>query len=180
MKIPESIQENYHYWHNFLETEVHFSLADSEKHTKDHCARVLLFALLIADKMALPHDRQTVLCAAAVFHDSRRKDDWLDVGHGQRAADYYLEYCRKHLISFDERTYQVMAFHDRDDALGEAALAKEEDGVLLYRIFKDADALDRFRLGPGKLNVKKNFLRVCAKGWQKTAIRSPVGSLRLH
>ena len=69
MTIPESIQENYHYWHNFLETEVHFSLADSEKHTKDHCARVLLFALLIADKMALPHDRQTVLCAAAVFHE---------------------------------------------------------------------------------------------------------------
>lgn len=47
-----------------------------------------------------------------------------------------------------------MAFHDRDDVLGEAALAEQEDGVLLYRIFKDADALDRFRLGPDGLDVR--------------------------
>ena len=24
----------------------------------------------------------------------RRQDDWLDVGHGQRAADSYRDYCR--------------------------------------------------------------------------------------
>lgn len=83
-----------------------------------------------------------------MFHDSRRQDDWLDMGHGQRAADYYRDYCRTHSLPFDERVYLVMAFHDRDDVLGEAALAEQEDGVLLYRIFKDADALDRFRLGP--------------------------------
>ena len=47
-----------------------------------------------------------------------------------------------------------MAFHDRDDLLGEAALAEQENGVLLYHIFKDADALDRFRLGPNGLNVR--------------------------
>lgn len=50
--------------------------------------------------------------------------------------------------------YLVMAFHDRDDVLGEAALTEQESGVLLYHIFKDADALDRFRLGPNGLDIR--------------------------
>lgn len=120
----------------------------------------MLFALLIADKMKLPRKEWEALCAAAVFHDSRRQDDWLDVGHGQRAAAYYRDYCRTHPLPFDERAYLVMAFHDQDDVLGEAALTEQEDGVLLYRIFKDADALDRFRLGPDGLDVR--YLRTDA------------------
>lgn len=56
--------------------------------------------------------------------------------------------------------YLVMAFHDHDDALGEAALQGHDKGVLLYHIFKDADALDRFRLGPFDLDI--NYLRTDA------------------
>ena len=81
--------------------------------------------MLIADKMDLSQKEREALCAAAVFHDSRRQDDWLDVGHGQRAADYYRDYCQTHSLSFDNRVYLVMAFHDRDDALGEVALAEQ-------------------------------------------------------
>ena len=87
MTISEQVQNDYKRWHHFLEQELKFSLSDSEKHTKEHCAMVLLFALLIADKMDLSQKEREALCAAAVFHDSRRQDDWLDVGHGQRAAD---------------------------------------------------------------------------------------------
>ena len=125
MTIPKQVQNDYKRWHHFLEQEVQFSLSDSEKHTKEHCAKVLLFALLIADKMDLSQKEREALCAAAVFHDSRRQDDWLDVGHGQRAADYYRDYCQTHSLSFDNRVYLVMAFHDRDDALGEVALAEQ-------------------------------------------------------
>ncbi len=55
-----------------------------------------------------------------------------------------------------------MAYHDRDDSFGENAMICDTTGreVLLYRIFKDADALDRFRLGPDVLDVK--FLRTDA------------------
>lgn len=154
MTISEQVQNDYKRWHHFLEQAVKFSLSDSEKHTKEHCARVLLFALLIADKMDLSQKEREALCAAAVFHDSRRQDDWLDVGHGQRAADYYREYCWTNPFVFDERAYLIMSFHDRDDALGEAALIDQEDGVMLYHIFKDADALDRFRLGPNGLDIR--------------------------
>ena len=160
MKIPEKIRPDYDTWYSFLDAEVQFSLADSEKHTKEHCARVLLYALLIAEKMGISQAEREALCAAAVFHDSRRQDDWLDVGHGQRAADYYREYCQTHPLVYEERVYRIMAYHDRDDALGIAALSELKDGVLLYHIFKDADALDRFQLGPGGLDVR--YLRTDA------------------
>ena len=154
MTIPKQVQNDYKRWYHFLEQGVQFSLSDSEKHTKEHCTRVLLFALLIADKMDLSQKEREALCAAAVFHDSRRQDDWLDVGHGQRAADYYRDYCQTNSLSFDNRVYLVMAFHDRDDVLGEAALTEQKSGILLYHIFKDADALDRFRLGPNGLGIR--------------------------
>lgn len=160
MRIPETVRADYGAWRGFLETEVRFTLTDSERHTKEHCARVLLYALLIADKLKLLQAERESLCAAAVFHDSRRQDDWMDVGHGQRAADYYREYCLTHSLSYDERVYRIMAFHDQDDGLGEAALAEWEEGGLLYHIFKDADALDRFRLGPNGLDVR--YLRTDA------------------
>lgn len=164
MIIPEPIREDYEQWLRFLQEEVWFSLPDSENHTKDHCARVMLYALLIAEKLALPRDEVEVLCMAAVFHDSRRQDDWLDVGHGARAAEYYRDFCAASELPFDWRCYDVMAWHDKEDSQGEAAIMgrkpQGKDALLLYRIFKDADALDRFRLGPGGLDVR--YLRTDA------------------
>lgn len=95
---------------------------------------------------------------AAAFHDSRRQDDWLDVGHGQRAADYYRSYCENGEVTYDDRTYYIMAYHDRDDELVLRIMREkfpdDSNAVLLYQIFKDADALDRFRLGPDALDIK--------------------------
>ncbi len=145
MKVPESVREDYERWSDFLRRRVRFNDVGSTIHTRGHCARVLLFALLIADRMGLPQAERDALGAAAVFHDSRRLDDGYDVGHGARAAAYYRGFCARHGLPFDERTAGVMAWHDRDDYLGEEALAYLPKGVLLYRIFKDADALDRFR-----------------------------------
>ncbi len=39
MTIPKQVQNDYKRWYHFLEQEVQFSLSDSEKHTKEHCAR---------------------------------------------------------------------------------------------------------------------------------------------
>lgn len=56
----------------------------------------------------------------------------------------------------------VLRHHDRDDKLGERAAICDptEREVLLYHIFKDADALDRFRLSPNGLDTK--YLRTQA------------------
>jgi|SRR5690625_181900 len=159
--VYEPIKEDYERWYKYMELNVEFWLPDSESHTKSHCARVLLLALLIGHQKGLSEEEKDALGMAAIFHDSRRLDDGIDKGHGSRAAAYYKDYCREHDLPYDAGTYYITYYHDQDDALGLSEIAKSpklnERGVLLYQIFKDADALDRFRLGPDGLDVK--FLR---------------------
>lgn len=160
--ICQSVAIHYKKWYEFMEKNIDFWLKDSVKHTKEHCARVLLLALVIADQIELSNEEMDVLSIAAIFHDSRRLDDWLDKGHGKRAAAYYKDYCLEHdEIPFDDRAYYIMYYHDQDDIIGlseiEKVLAISEECILLYKVFKDADGLDRFRLGPGGLDV--NMLR---------------------
>lgn len=157
-KEYDSIRKQYLHWSSFMEQEVEFQLKTSELHTKEHCERVLFFALLIGDIKQMSSDDLDALCMAACFHDSRRHDDGYDVGHGQRAALYYEEYCNHHSLNFDKRAYYAMYYHDLDDKVGIDIIAKEglsiKNGVLIYQIFKDADALDRYRLGADGLDVK--------------------------
>lgn len=158
--VYEPIKEPYERWYEFMREKVDFWLPDSEWHTKTHSARVLLLALLIGHQKGLSDKEIKKLGYAAVFHDSRRLDDGIDQGHGARAAAYYRDYCYKHNLPFDEQTHHVIYYHDQDDALGISNIQKLSDcdrGVLLYEIFKDADGLDRFRLGPDALDEK--FLR---------------------
>lgn len=159
--LCQPIKKNYEEWYKFMEENVEFWLPDSEWHTKTHCARVLLLALVIGHQKKLSDEEKDALAMAAVFHDSRRLDDGIDKGHGSRAAEYYKNYCAEHHLPFDELTYYMTYYHDQDDALGVSEIVKSssltERGVLMYQVFKDADALDRFRLGPNALDAK--FLR---------------------
>ena len=152
----KDLQERFHSWVTFMEREVEFWLKDSEIHTKQHCSRVLYYALKIAEARGLSEEAKECLAKASVFHDSRRQDDWLDVGHGQRAADYYKEYCEEQGVSFDQKVYGIMAYHDRNDELGIAYFEENglEDGKELYAIFKDSDALDRMRIAWNGLDVR--------------------------
>ncbi|WP_277587071.1 HD domain-containing protein [Psychrobacillus antarcticus] len=155
--LCQPIKKNYEVWYKFMEENIEFWLPDSEWHTKTHCARVLLLALVIGHQKSLSDEEKDALAMAAMFHDSRRLDDGIDKGHGSRAAEYYKNYCAEHHLLFDEQTYYMIYYHDQDDALGVSEIVTSssltERGVLLYQIFKDADALDRFRLGPDGLNV---------------------------
>lgn len=159
--VCQPIKEPYERWYTFMENNVEFWLTDSEWHTKSHSARVLLLALLIGHQKGLSDEEMEALGMAAVFHDTRRLDDGIDKGHGSRAAAYYKEYCNAHELSYDAQTYYITYYHDQDDSLGLSEIKKSsgltERAILLYQIFKDADALDRFRLGPDGLDV--NFLR---------------------
>ncbi len=157
-EIPDwsAIKGYYRKWYALMDEKVDFSLKDSQKHTKAHCMRVMLYAMIIANRLGLSEQEIDVLGIAAAFHDSRRQDDWLDVGHGQRASDYYREFCTTHMLKYDERAYFIMAYHDRDDQIGKEILRNTslEDGELIYDIFKDADALDRFRLAANALDIE--------------------------
>ncbi len=145
-------------------SSVTFNMPESRYHSMPHCERVLLYALMLAEKICGNDESSlTILSHAAVFHDSRREDDGTDIGHGARAAEYYASYCRG---QSDIRLYPeaacLMICHDRPDGQGLDFICKRlpkkaEEVSLLYRIFKDADALDRWRLGRYALNP--DFLR---------------------
>ena len=155
--IPASIREDYVYWKTYMHEHVDFSHGASVIHTKAHCERVLLYALILARKLKLTEAETTSLCHAAVYHDSRRHDDWLDVGHGKRAAEYYRRACQAEALPFYRLAYDVMAWHDHADEEGLAVIrehAASPHAGLVYQAFKDADALDRFRLGPDGLDVR--------------------------
>ena len=156
------IKKCYERWYTFMEEKVEFWLPDSEWHTKTHSARVLLHALIIGYQKGIRDEGLDALGMAAVFHDTRRLDDGIDQGHGSRGAAYYKEYCDANdELPYDEKTYLMIYYHDQHDSLGlseiEISSNDHEKAKLLYQIFKDADALDRFRLGPNGLDV--NFLR---------------------
>ncbi len=180
--VPEDIREDYEKWYTFMMEQVEFALKSSPIHTKQHAGRVLLFALLLADKMHLSKKDWDTLGAAAAFHDTRRHDDRLDVGHGARAARYYHAYCRGHGLPYDRLTAAVMCYHDHNDSLGNQSISQRfgKHGVLLYHIFKDADALDRFRLGPGGFDPHylrtvegKSLYTYAQTVWEEVCRRDP-------
>ncbi|WP_289753410.1 hypothetical protein [uncultured Duncaniella sp.] len=162
MNIPQSeinrlqptVRNEFLRWDDYMYSHIRFNMPDSEIHATAHCERVLMYALILGDDI-LGNDSIgfEILAHAAIFHDSCRQDEYLDTGHGARAAVYYEQFCRVNRgISFHPESVYLMRYHDLDDALGKEAIRKhfgsESDRVLkLYAIFKDADALDRWRLG---------------------------------
>lgn len=150
-------------WRRFLERELTFSHSESVCHTTEHVERVLLFALLLGRELEVSSEDLDALALCSVFHDTRRHDDDLDVGHGDRAAAYYREYAAAHNLNLDERVARIVARHDRQDRISEEKFREEgadDETLLLYRIFKDADAIDRYRFGPKALNER--YLRTSA------------------
>lgn len=161
-QLPAVVGEYYRKWADYMYEQVPFCLADSFIHSQAHAERVLLYAMMLGDKL-MPGDAAalTILAHAAVFHDTQRQDEWADVGHGARAAAFYKEFCRTHKeVEFMPEAVYVMGYHDRDDRVGREAIqrdfsAQAERMLMLYSIFKDADALDRWRLGRRGLDINR-------------------------
>lgn len=210
----ERVRTRFLKWLEFIDTRLNPWTTGGAIHFRPHWARVLMLALTMGDAAGLSDADLDALAAAAVFHDSRRKNPYLDTGHGDRAANYYAEYCAQAAkdgsstgpLRFDPRAYLAMQWHDRDDADGlrvisaaedrdelptssssrlkraplektsdafrgmqgaelllpdglKAALPSDADAdaATIYRIFKDADGLDRIRLGSSGLDPR--FLR---------------------
>ena len=141
-------------WADFMYRCVRFNMPDSELYAATHCERVLLFALLIGENRFTGDSRALeILAHAAVFHDTCRFDEYLDTGHGARAATYYKNFCDNATdIHYYPEAEFLMRYHDRDDSEGKVAIKKTFGNsavyvLQLYDVFKDADALDHWRLG---------------------------------
>lgn len=137
-----------------LYDKIPFEMA-SDIHNKMHCARVLLYTLLISDMRHLSWDDRDILAEAALYHDTGRTSDREDKGHGAVSAKKY----KREIHNVDPLIVFLMRYHCRPDAEGYAAIQESEElrvqkdrAKLLLDIFKDADALDRFRLGRYELD----------------------------
>ena len=154
-----AIAERFGRWRAFMDERITFSLADSAWHTEAHCERVLLYALSIAQARGASPALLDTLGTVAVFHDARRSDDGLDLEHGTRAAAYYRTFCEDAGMPLNQLSEAVIFWHVPADDEGMAFMRQRfgDVGIEALGIFKDADGLDRFRLGPRGLDPR--FLR---------------------
>ena len=147
---------------DYLYSKIDFNMPQSQIHAYAHTERVLLHALSIGKSMFVDdNEALDILAHAALFHDTRRQDDYLDTGHGARAAVNYADFCRHHPeLTFHPESQYLMRYHDLDDNVGIDAIRRDFSGpaadrlIKLYQIFKDADALDRWRLGDRGLDPR--------------------------
>lgn len=137
-KIPSDIFEKYR-------IDPEWFVRKSKIHGIMHEYRVLVFAYLIGVGENANVD---FLCEAAIAHDTQRHADGLDLEHGKRAAEWLKQKNRP------EEICRIVEWHVPDDKLAPSM-------TLDLKCFKDADALDRWRIHD--LNV--SFLRTdTAKG----------------
>ena len=144
-----------------------YDRSNNDAHTSSHSIRVLLLSLMIANELELDDEELDILAVASVYHDCKRNDDFSsDVGHGKRAADFML---KEYAYAFDDHILKaaslIVAYHDIDDEIAIPILENSAENndysmTLLYKVFKDADALDRVRLGLFRREFDFNMLRL--------------------
>ena len=140
-------------------------------HGLKHTERVMIHLVSLVNELSLDDEDVDVLMRAALFHDIGRTHDGVDDLHGEKSWEMVEE---MNLLSFDsnfkfeeweEENEETIEFiiknHCLDDATGYRNLEKmkshqAERIEYLFRIFKDADGLDRVRLG----DLDPNYLRL--------------------
>lgn len=143
-KESPRVSSMFSYWRDEMYSKLKFWTLDDgiDIHTEGHCERVLLLALKIGEKRQLLLRSMIALCHASIFHDTRRKDNYLDRGHGDRAADYYKEFCEKNSMKFLPEVFATIKYHDRNDEEGEEYIRREapademEGWLEVYRDFR--------------------------------------------
>jgi len=124
-------------------------------HGISHVCRVLLFCFMIADEIRLEQRDTELLALAAVYHDCCRTHDGVDTVHGSTSAEKFLnsndgKYLDREYQSY---VYNAIKYHSLNDEVGVEAIWKDKRigerlrAIRIHDILKDADALDRFRLG---------------------------------
>lgn len=126
---------------------------EKSDHDRLHSMRVLFLALSIihVGKIKLNNKELWQLVNAIAFHDVGRANDEVDEGHGRFSREIYERNGEG-----DPDVGFLIEYHCKEDCLAEDYLhGKKERILLLYRILKDADALDRVRFDSYSLDVKQ-------------------------
>lgn len=146
--------------------------SENDDHTMDHTIRVMMYANYLFRKIILPKYEKTNkqkkmqimsyffdLMDAAIYHDIGRTNDFIDENHGKESYKIYKKEKKENsIVKFlieqhcinDGISLEILKkeFHEEQDIIG-----------LLYKILKDADALDRTRFGRCEDGLNIDYLR---------------------
>lgn len=136
---------------NTLETLDHDALFVSHMHGLGHIERTILQGAFCAMAEGLGEEDTRLLLECCSYHDVGRVNDWVDDLHGHRSAG--------RIGALTGRTGEALLLlqgavdaHSRRDKVLEAtidgyAAADRPRAITLAQLLKDADGLDRARLG---------------------------------
>lgn len=134
-------------------------------HAIGHTRRVLLLGILLAYLEQYDLADANLLSLAAVYHDIGRENDGYDPGHG--TASYNRVMKEQLLTWIDYEDQEILRFIVENHAIPDRSayqkldryhLGDAERTLRLYHAFKDADGLDRVRLG----DLNPDYLRTAS------------------
>ena len=134
---------------------------ESMIHGRSHIHRVMVWADKIATSMGF-HDLRGDIIAAARIHDLARDGDGVCFLHGQKAAELIPEYESFLKETFGMKNPEAVAYACRVHCLPKP-LDPDHPHFRVAAVLKDADALDRFRLGgdegpdPARMNFERSL-----------------------
>jgi len=138
----------------------HFSWLHGVRHTQ----RVHIHGQRLVRELRWPEDDAAVVLSAVLWHDIGRVNDGWDPQHGALGAARVVELGLHESLPEADAQLALFAirYHCRDDGQGSLRAAGQDDPERALRILwllKDADALDRVRLGGGAYDVDSTALR---------------------
>jgi HD superfamily phosphodiesterase len=137
----------------------------SSLHGVRHTQRVHIHAQRLTEQLGWPRAEREIVLRAALWHDIGRTGDGVDPGHGLSSAARADELGLTAALPDDEAAVVRFAIErhslsDRGAAESARELATAEDALIrlddlqralrALRLLKDADALDRIRIGFGE------------------------------
>ena len=155
-------------------------LYDSPIHGLYHSEKVLLFSYLIGKHYNLNEQDMRIICDAAKYHDIGRAGEDENKFHGNNSSekidlvikygDEYEQALLKAIMSEHSRPDNeadrsfddyFWSFEDEDPNYSEEKIREYKKRYdYLYKVLKDADALDRFRLIGTCAALDKDYLRL--------------------
>ena len=133
-------------------------------HGVRHTQRVHIHAQRLVHALDWPEADARIVLSAALWHDIGRVGDGCDPTHGASGVSRVRRRGLQHILCPAEATLALFAvrYHCRSDGHGLRRAAAQHDPERACRILsllKDADALDRVRLGDGLYEIDSTTLR---------------------
>lgn len=136
---------------------------NSSYHGDIHSCRVLILTLTLSSLENLSVKDKDILSYSAIYHDIGRTSENEDVLHGRYSLDFLpklpLEDEDLEILRFVIQYHCINDEESKTTLYNKSNIKDKDRAFRLYSIFKDADALDRVRLGIGQDSLDVKYLR---------------------